>query len=277
MVVEVSPYRVQARNTSAASENKIHDDAVARRLGFKGGLVPGATIYAYMTHPIVAALGPEWLERGTCSVRFKKPIYEGETVTITSTISARAEASITLEITALNAAGEPCALASAALARGSRPALPDLGTHPRAPLPAARPPATREVLAGLPALGSPELLLDPAAASTYLDEVDEPLPLYRGPGAPAHPGLFLHLANRALDRNVLMGPWIHVSSDIKALGPWRVGERLVGRGKVATLWERKGHEYVELDLLMVAEDRRPVARVVHRAIYRVGGPEGAAP
>ena len=50
---ELPPYRVRAKNTSAYSQNKIHDDAVARRLGFKGGLVPGVTIYAYMTHPVV--------------------------------------------------------------------------------------------------------------------------------------------------------------------------------------------------------------------------------
>jgi len=37
-------YRVKARNTSTSSENKIHDDAVARAYGFRGGLVPGVTL-----------------------------------------------------------------------------------------------------------------------------------------------------------------------------------------------------------------------------------------
>jgi len=32
---------VSAYNTAAASDNKIHDDSVARRFGFRGGLVPG--------------------------------------------------------------------------------------------------------------------------------------------------------------------------------------------------------------------------------------------
>jgi len=45
---------VRANNTSSASENKIHDDSVARQYGFSGGLVPGVDIYAYMTHPVVA-------------------------------------------------------------------------------------------------------------------------------------------------------------------------------------------------------------------------------
>ena len=38
----LEPYRVSAHNTAQASENKIHDDATARRFGFSGGLVGGS-------------------------------------------------------------------------------------------------------------------------------------------------------------------------------------------------------------------------------------------
>ena len=43
-------YRVSAYNTSKLSENKIHDDTVARKFGFSGGLVPGVDVMAYMMH-----------------------------------------------------------------------------------------------------------------------------------------------------------------------------------------------------------------------------------
>ena len=46
-------YTVEAYNLSHASENKIHDDAVAQKLGFSGGLVPGVEVYAYACHPAV--------------------------------------------------------------------------------------------------------------------------------------------------------------------------------------------------------------------------------
>src|SRR5262249_22652530 len=59
----LGPYRVEAFNASKESENKIHDDAVARRFGFKGGLVPGVDVYAYMTHLPVTRWGRGWLER----------------------------------------------------------------------------------------------------------------------------------------------------------------------------------------------------------------------
>jgi hypothetical protein len=42
-------HSVAAYNISVASENKIHDDAVAKQFGFEGGLVPGVEVYAYMT------------------------------------------------------------------------------------------------------------------------------------------------------------------------------------------------------------------------------------
>ena len=40
MTGRIEPYCVSTYNTSKQSENKIHDDAVARRFGFSGGLVP---------------------------------------------------------------------------------------------------------------------------------------------------------------------------------------------------------------------------------------------
>ena len=51
----LGPYRVEAFNTAKESENKIHDDTIARRFGFEGGLVPGVDVYAYMTHLPVRA------------------------------------------------------------------------------------------------------------------------------------------------------------------------------------------------------------------------------
>ena len=45
----LKPYSVNAYNLAKNSENKIHDDSVARRFGFQGGLVPGVDVFAYMT------------------------------------------------------------------------------------------------------------------------------------------------------------------------------------------------------------------------------------
>ena len=76
-------YEVSAFNTAAASENKIHDDAVARRFGFHGALVPGVEVYAYMAHVPVARWGRAWLEGGAADCRFLKPVYDGAVARVT--------------------------------------------------------------------------------------------------------------------------------------------------------------------------------------------------
>src|SRR5689334_3252614 len=83
----LAAYRVQARNLSTSSENKIHDDDVARRFGFIGGLGPGVEVYAYMTHLPVARWGVGWLQRGTAECRFFKPLYDGKLAIVTATES----------------------------------------------------------------------------------------------------------------------------------------------------------------------------------------------
>ena len=85
-----------------------------------------------------------------------------------------------------------------------------------------------------------------------------------------HPAFYLDQANRALDRNVRLGPWIHVSSTVRHLGAARVGETLQTRARVRSLFERKGREFVELDLAVLARGSgRPLAHVLHTAIYRL--------
>jgi hypothetical protein len=42
MTSRIEPYRVSAYNTARQSENKMHDDTVAKRFGFSGGLCPAS-------------------------------------------------------------------------------------------------------------------------------------------------------------------------------------------------------------------------------------------
>src|SRR5271155_364058 len=72
--------RFRAVNTAADSENKIHDDQVAAQFGFRGGLVPGVTVYGYLAARALDYFGEAWLERGAMDVRFQHPIYDGEEV-----------------------------------------------------------------------------------------------------------------------------------------------------------------------------------------------------
>jgi len=109
-------------------------------------------------------------------------------------------------------------------------------------------------------------------AEWYLSGVREAEPLYRRERI-VHPGRILRLCNNALMDNVVLGPWIHVGSKVRNLSLAHVGESLSVRARVAANYEKKGHRFVDLDALVIASDVRPVAHVLHTAIYRLRGPD----
>lgn len=264
-------YRVKARNTSSNSENKIHDDETARRYGFRGALVPGVTVYAYLTEPLVAAFGQAWLERGTASVRFGKPVLDGEELHAAGVVTGRDAKGAAATVTGATAAEPEAAMLTATLPAGA-PTPVNLAMYRQAPLPEPRPEVTREHLLALDTLGTPVNRYDEATAAEWLGRVSDPLPLYRGGDGWVHPAFFLDQANRALRQNVRLGPWIHVGSVIRHLGGARVGDTLATRGRVRSVFEKKGREFVELDLVIVAgtgERPRPIAHILHTAIYRL--------
>ncbi len=266
---ELPEHAVRARNFATASENKIHEDSVAKQYGFAGGLVPGVTVYAYMTRPVVEVLGRDWLAYGTATARFLKPFYEGEMVRVRTRAADAGSDLARLELEAYNGDGQLCAIASAALP-ATPTAPPAVTGYPAATLPAQRPPVSEEALRAIGALGTVEATYDARVkAARFCDEIGDDWGGYFGPGAVGHPGVLIRYANSALALNVLLNPWIHVSSDITHFSLVRDGDVVSTRGRVASLFERKGHKFVDLDLLMVANGERPIMHVRHTAIYDV--------
>ncbi len=263
-------HRVRAHNAATKSENKIHHDDVARRYGFQGGLVPGVTLYAYMTEPVVATLGRPWLEHGTMAARFVRPCYEGDEVTVDLATSDTGSDDRVVELTARRTGAEVVATATATLP-ARPPAAPSVAEYPVAPLPDERPVATHDVLAAVGTLGSWAATFRADHAPAFLDELGDDLALYREDGL-AHPGYLLLAANAVLVANVRLGPWMHVGNEVTHFGVVTDGDRVSTRGRIARLFERKGHSFAELDLLLVADDTRPVQHVRHTLIYEIGNP-----
>jgi acyl dehydratase len=255
----MTPYQVEAFNTAKASDNKIHDDAVARKFGFEGGLVPGVDVYAYMTHQPVTRWGRAWLERGTAECRFSKPVLDGDLATVTATEDDDGMA------LAVAARGVTCATGRAALPAAEAP--PRLAEFEAVAERAARPPADPDSLAVGTWLGIVPLEATAELAAGYLRDVRETAPLYAAEEL-VHPVVVLRLCNFALNRNVTLGPWMHVGSKIRNFAPARIGDSLGIRAKVTANYEHKGHLFVDLDCLVVANESVPLARVQHLSIYR---------
>lgn len=256
-------HRVVARNTATVSANKIHDDEVARRLGFRGGLVPGVDVYAYMCHLPAREWGRSWLEQGTITARFDAPVYDGDEIDVLG-IRAGDDA---IELEVLDPAGAVCAVGRATLLREGPPA-PDLDRWPALSPPSTPPRATAESLTATP-LGRIEATFVAAQAPQYLHDVRETLPVFRDERL-AHPGWLLRFANTVLTANVRMGPWIHVETSTQLLGAVTDGDRVETRALVTGVRERRGHRFADLDVLQVVGDR-PVARHAHTVIYQPRG------
>jgi len=256
------PYRVEAFNTAKESDNKIHDDAVARRFGFTGGLVPGVDVYAYMTHLPVRRWGRAWLERGTAECRLIKPVYDGDTAIVTATGSP---AGLDIRI---ESHGELCVTGCAALPAEPLAPTDAFAKAPTPPIPPAeRPPANETTLAVGTWFRINPLRVTDEYAAQYLRDVRETEPLYTSEGL-VHPGTILHIGNWALRHNVVLGPWMHVGSTVQHFAAAHIGDELSARAVVTANYERKGHRFVELDVLVFANDKTPIARIGHTAIYR---------
>ena len=260
MTAALPPYRVKAFNTAHDSENKIHDDATAKRFGFGGGLVPGVDVYGYMSHMPVMRWGRAWLEHGSAECRFLKPVYDGDEAIVSAT-----ETSEGLDIT-VDSRGELCAAGRASLpAAAPSPALTDFLDAPQRP---ERPPADEASLAIGTWLGIDPYPLTPEMATRYLQESHESAPIYAAERL-VHPRDVLRACNFVLSRNVVFGPWVHTGSRIQHFALAQVGQALSVRARVTGNYDKKGHRFVEIDALVLANGATPIARVAHTAIYRL--------
>jgi hypothetical protein len=146
------------------------------------------------------------------------------------------------------------------------PDPPSVEEFPPGPLPPEPPPASAKLFASRPEFGSLEFGFHADHAPAYLADVRETLPVYEDKGL-AHPGWLLRSANYVLTSNARLGPWIHVSSAVQHHGLVHNGDEVSTRARVVDSFERKGHRFVVLDVLMVADGSRPVMHVEHTAIY----------
>src|SRR5262245_50821361 len=208
---EWQPYRVRTHNASSHSENRIHSDDVARSFGFKGALVPGVTVFAHMTRPLVERYGENWLARGLVEVRFSKPAYDGDLLTIQTRDGENASRH---ELTCVNEEGTELARMTASVQKSLTSPDPRAEIAP-APPAGERPEVTWELMEiGRP---FPALAWHPTQADNlqWCEDVRDELPIYRSGHAPLlHPGLILRQANMALRNRFTLPAWIHTGSQL---------------------------------------------------------------
>ena len=257
MPSRLETYRVQAYNTAKLSENKMHDDTVAKRFGFLGGLVPGVDVMAYMMHMPVAKWGRAFLEHGLIDARFVKPVYDGETAEVTA---EEANGVLSIEVKSRD---QLCATGSASLPAAA-PSI-SIADYREVAAVAERKQVDANSYETGKWLGTVPRDWAGEVATEYLTDVRESDPIYAREGL-GHPGLLQRVMNKVLVDNAILGPWIHVGSRMQLLSAAKAGDTITARARVTGNYDKKGHRFVELDALVVANGKTPLAHCWHIAI-----------
>lgn len=277
---------VVALNTSADEAGSIHDDAHAARMGYRGGLVPGVTLLAYLTPSLVDAFGETWPQRGRLSARFVRPAYDSETVSVHATVVRSDERpggdDIALDCRLERPDGMTCMEAEAACLVGEAPEHEPGPWRRATPIASPRRPAPDGELPPL----RPETLLvgEELSPLTYRLSLEEAMawtaqarddhPWYRNDapfgGRPiVHPALFARDPIQLLRHNFAHKATVHAATDLSYQHAGWADREYTVYGYIADVYERKGNSYLVVDTLTADQDGREIVRNRHTSLIRL--------
>ena len=266
----IANWAASAYNQDPGSPNEIHGDDLAQRYGFEGGLVPGVTISAYLTHPAVAHWGTDFLERGFAHVKVGSPLYDGEDFCVLIDEQSNAEYRARL----LRAGDVVSAEATVSLT-SELPTPPTRRGDPIAPRDFQPPESSTTTWERLREQGCMAFRYHWGGAhkmSSYLLDPAGMPSLHQGDAAYANMSFILALSNFCADGNAHMNPWVHLetrSQNFKAIGP---GTDIIAETAVVDLFAKKGHEFFDAEVnLFDAADDSCLTTIWLRAIYHLAG------
>jgi hypothetical protein len=234
-----TPWTVTAQNLPEHRRNPIHTDEGARAAGFPRALVAGVTTYAYLTHSVVAAWGSSWLANGGGQVRFRKPVFDQDSVLCEPLIK---DGSVFIH------------------------AITSEPEQPRVVFEAFRNSQTATAIRTGDALRTVEYTLEGEHGTDRGLLAGEDLQLYREHNL-VHPAVWPTLANDVVHTQIATGSWVHTRSIIQH-------HELVQAGAICRIESaivdrfNAGGERVVLDLHFIVDDTI-VTSIEHEAIVKL--------
>jgi hypothetical protein len=229
-------WTVTAQNLAEHARNPIHTDAGAQAAGFPRALVAGVTTYSYLTHPIAAAWGLNWLAHGGGELLLKRPVFDQDTVHCVPYLEGDA-----VEIHAITSEDvQPRAIFRA---------VPTVGPAP-------------QIRDGHPIATHVFHLIDNHGPN-HGEHVGDDLSLYAEHNL-VHPAVWPKLANDVIHKEVATGSWIHTRSIIRHHALVYGGSTLEIHSAVVDRFTRSG-ERIIADFHMVVDGVIAVS-IEHEAI-----------
>jgi hypothetical protein len=259
-------YRVKALNNEPDSANLLHNEEYARRCGFGGCVVPGVLVYAYLSRSVVDFFGEEWLARGTVEVRIEHPVYDGEEVRIGGFVSdISGTGSVSLCCKAVNPQGMDCGTAVATLPCQPPGPGPSLNDYPPAKLTQRRTISLDTLEPGEPLIP----IFSEFTRKTHWEycqkQIKDHHPVYLHA---LHPGWLASRADRILEANFDLPPWMLVASSVRKYRAQCEECVVETRGRVQDRFESEGHHFVVLDVAIFT-DGRCLESITHTVIFRI--------
>lgn len=244
------PIRLDA---SPSYRGSVHDDAVARRMGYKAALIPGAFIYGHISRVAVDAWGEDWIRRGRIGARFRRPIYNGEVCLCTTSELAARDDGVRADVTMRNEDGNEVAVGWIGMSHQA-PAPPPLDACPILPLPDPPPAVTAGSMTVGTRIGSRQGVLTKEDVAASLEAFGEHHPLYVEAGF-VHSGCLIRLTMADANRSFRFpSPVVFVQGEAQHYAPVRAGQRIATSGRVTSVYERRGKHYFESEEVLLADD-----------------------
>lgn len=262
----IPEYRVKALNNEPDSANLLHNEEYARRYGFGGCVVPGVSVYAYMSRSLVDFFGEEWLARGIVDMRMVHPVYDGEDVRVGGSVSEVGEdGSVTVSCSAMNPQGIDCGVAVAQLPCAPFGPGPGIDDYPAGARAMRRAIALDSLEPGQPLVPIVSEF-DRATHWEYCQkQIRDHHPVYLHA---IHPGWLVARADRILQANYDLPPWMHMSSSVRKYHAQREECVVETRGRVHDRFESEGHHCVVLDVALFTGGRC-IETILHTVIFRI--------
>ena len=254
----MSLYRPTARNFSAASENKIHSDDIAKQFGFEGALVAGVAVFGHMTYPLVEEYGEDWLHDRAASVRLIKPAYDGDVLSI--------EHSREGDLDLVRCSARDDVLLAELRSTAGLPPIDELAEAPGGAAIGERPVVAWDKIHEGEPFPRWTWLAEADDNKRYVEMIDDRLPIWDS--GVVHPHFILSQANRAFSMRFVLPAGIHVGSEVRFREVLKVGDAVEVRTVPVQKFRKKGHEFVELYIAYVVAER-VVTEIRHTAIFSV--------
>ena len=271
-------YTVVARHANHNSYNRMHQDGLPQKLGFRGPFVLGVANYGNMTRALVSRFGEGWLGRAVVEAKFIKPVCEGDRLRIETLPVAGREADQAYEVTAYNETmgGEVCARMQSC-APEAFPALD--GAAAIKPNEWEGPVTQRRtwdnIIVGQ-AYRSLNVTLSAQDNAYWKGVLEDDVPIYeKGEHPPIHPAQVLRLVQLGYNNQFIGDNAVHSSTKAVLRRMLRVGDPVHILTLPIDKWEKKQNHWLTI-YCAVRANNEVCAEIYHTQIIKLRGAEAVA-